>query len=183
MAREKKLYLIAVTLPEELNRKIHLIKQEMAHDYQSKHTLRLPAHITLQKPFHFADEAFLIKSLGAFITDVPEFALRLKGYGAFIPKVIYIALAESEHLKGLYRQLREWLISEAGFEHQWLSHTPFVPHITIAYRDLTKLNFTAAWKRYESRDFSADFIVRTIDLWRHSGKHWEVIHKFNPYKA
>ncbi|NER84100.1 MAG: hypothetical protein F6K42_32080 [Leptolyngbya sp. SIO1D8] len=181
MIREKKLYLIAITLPDDLNGKILLIKQEIARDFHSKHSLRLPAHITLQKPFHYKDESFLIKSLRTFRTSLPRFELKLNGFGAFTPKVIYVALEENNNLKDLYRQLQKWFISKAGFEHQELSNKPFVPHITVAYRDLTRQNFAAAWKRYKDKEFKAGFIVSTIDLWRHNGKHWEIIHKFSPY--
>lgn len=182
MEREKKLYMIAITLPDDLNGRILLIKQKIANDYHSKHALRLPAHITLQKPFHYIDESLLIESLSAFKTSLKPFEIRLEGFGAFAPRVVYVAVVEDRYLKDLYNLLQKWLVSKARFEHQWLSQTQFIPHITVAYRDLTKANFNAAWRWYNGRGFKAGFIVNTIDLWRHNGKHWDIIHKFNPFQ-
>ena len=182
MNPSKKLYLIAIKLPEDLNRKILFIKKEIARDFLSKHSLRLPAHITLQKPFHYVNEIFLIDRLGAFKTNLPRFELKLKGFGAFIPRVIYVAVDESRHLVHLHQQLGKWLLSEMEFEQNLVNLTSFTPHVTVAYRDLTRQNFTAAWKRYGNQDFSAGFVLKENDLWRHNGKQWEVIHKFDPFR-
>ncbi len=183
MALEKKLYLIAVTLPVALNDKVHTIKQQIARDYHSKHALRLPAHITLQKPFNFVDESFLIKSLARFKINTPPSVLELEGFGAFAPRVIYIAVHQNTHLQNLYRELKNWLLTDTGFEPGWVSDKPFVPHVTVAYRDLSKADFTAAWARYKTEDFSGNFLVSTMDLWRHNGKYWQSLHEFYPYEA
>jgi 2'-5' RNA ligase len=53
----------------------------------------------------------------------------------------------------------------------------FNPHMTIAYRDLTKENFMAAWPEFESRPFHASFLVDHICLLKHNRRTWDILHR------
>jgi 2'-5' RNA ligase len=59
---------------------------------------------------------------------------------------------------------------------------PFAPHMTVAFRDLTKQNFNAAWPEFEKRQLHFEFTVNNLTLLLHDGNRWNVKLEFPLFK-
>jgi 2'-5' RNA ligase len=55
---------------------------------------------------------------------------------------------------------------------------PFAPHMTVAFQDLTKQNFRAAWPEFQHRELEFQFTVSQLTLLIHDGKRWNVNRNF-----
>lgn len=54
------------------------------------------------------------------------------------------------------------------------TNRPFAPHMTVAFKDLTKQNFKTAWAEFEQRQLHFEFTATQLTLLLHHGKRWNV---------
>ncbi len=54
----------------------------------------------------------------------------------------------------------------------------FSPHMTVAFRDLTRQNFKAAWQEFQQRQLQFEFTATQLTLLIHDGKRWNVSAEF-----
>lgn len=173
------LYFIALVPHRELGEKIHKIKERMKSVYGAGHTLKSPAHITLQMPFKRSseDETLISDALRRFVASEKSFTVDLDGFGAFAPRVIFIKISEPEPVRALHSRLKEALMTELHFSPAEIMKD-VQPHITVATRDLTKEAFSEAWPVFQGEDFSASFDVHSICLLKHNGRNWDIMEEF-----
>jgi 2'-5' RNA ligase len=50
--------------------------------------------------------------------------------------------------------------------------------MTVAFKDLTRQNFKAAWPEFEQRELQFEFAADNITLLQHDGKRWNVKSEF-----
>lgn len=170
----KTMYYIAVLPPEDLRKEIKSFKEEVWRDHDSKHALRSPAHITLQMPFHFEEdlEEQLLKGLQALSEKFEPFDCKLKNFGHFDDRVIFIEVCNNPDLKQLRDTLQQYLGTELHFTDKQLPKR-FHPHITIANRDLTRQRFPNCWEAFSQREYQRSFTAQSLYLLKHRGTHWE----------
>lgn len=182
MVKEKtKLYFIAIVPPSPVYDHAQDLKNYFRDNYHSKASLNSPPHITLHMPFRWKErkEQELTDALQRFTADFTPFTLELKNFSCFSPKVIFIDVNKNQHLSDLQQKLhrfskREFNIFNADYKEQ-----PFYPHITLAFRDLKKPNFTRAWEEFKDKEYSASFLVENIALLKHDSKVWQVFETFD----
>lgn len=174
----KTMYYIAVLPPENLIHEIRTFKEVIAENYQSRHALRSPAHITLQMPFHFEEneEKRLITALNKTASSMLPFDCSLKNFGHFDQRVIYIDVTPSPELTHLRTTLQQVLKEQFGFSDSKLPKR-FHPHITIANRDLTPHKFTLCWEKYAEKTYDRTFRIKALTLMKHAGDHWKIHHR------
>ncbi len=170
------LYFIAIIPHSELRERIRKIKERMKDEYGAGHALKSPAHITLQMPFkrNPTDETEIFEALRRFALPEKAFAVDLNGYGAFVPRVIFIKITQPEPVKALHKRLGELLLSELNFSPGEVMKD-LQPHVTIATRDLTKEAFNEAWPELQKEEFKASFEVHSIFLLKHNGRNWDIM--------
>lgn len=168
-----KLYFLALVPPLAIEGNLKALKEELRIKYGLKHALKLPAHITLQKPFWLKEEqeGDLIRILTSVALDQEKFSVELKDFGAFPPHAIYVKVLESRDLHQLFRKLQERL-STVLPDEKLMGSREFRPHATIAARDLKREDFQMVWKEYRNREFSLSWEVRELILFKHDGKVW-----------
>ena len=54
----------------------------------------------------------------------------------------------------------------------------FSPHMTVAFRDLTRQNFKAAWPEFQQQALQFEFKANYLTLLLHDGKRWNVSDEF-----
>lgn len=174
------LYFIALIPGGELRERVRTVKERMKVLYTASHALKSPAHITLQMPFkrHSGDEPRMEEALRKFAAAEKAFEVSLDGFGAFVPRVIYIKITEPGPVRELHSRLKAMLLSELGFSPSELMKD-VQPHITVATRDLTKTAFSQAWPEIMNEEFRATFTACSIFLLKHNGKYWEIFREFN----
>lgn len=173
------LYFMALIPGKELSDRIRAIQQEIGLKYKSKKSLIRPVHITLLPPFSGEKifEERMNSVLPEFFGQYSSFTVTVNGFGSFPPQVLFIKPEDNPELQLLHRNLMFFLRTELNFTEAQTS-LEFTPHITVAYRDLTKEMFYKAWKEFQSKDFTGSFTADTACLLRHDGKLWEVISEF-----
>jgi len=173
------LYFIGIIPPDDLLNQINLLKRDISEKYACRHALKTPAHITLQMPFkRFPEiESYLQEKLKHFSENYFSFPVELNGFGHFGNRVIFIAIQKNESLDMLFKRLSNYLLNERVLIENEIKQQ-FVPHITLAHRDLKSEKFNYAWNEYGSKFFSERFIADSMTLFRHNFKKWEIINNF-----
>lgn len=174
------LYFIAV-LPEEVRLRDALseLKQKISKEYTTRHALKSPPHITLQRPFKRAEsfEDKLLPALKTFAATQSAFKVVLKGYGAFPPKVLYLKIEDHRPFEAIHFELNTVLSHQLSFSDKELNNR-IHPHLTLAHRDLDEKNFSRAWKEYSNYPFEAQFKAEQLVLLKHNGQSWDIYRTF-----
>lgn len=156
------------------------VKERFAEIYQSRAAQKSPPHVTLQPPFDWATEDLprLNQQLEEFARSQPPIPLILDGFGAFRPRVIFIKVIMTPELLSVQKNLSNFLESTLEIVDAVSKNRSFSPHLTVAYRDLTKPNFYQAWSEFENQPFSFEFMVPQLTLLVHNGQRWEISKEF-----
>jgi 2'-5' RNA ligase len=123
-------------------------------------------------------ETVLIASLNSFAKGKEQIPIELSGFGAFHPRVIFVSVRPNEPLNQLQYQLQKFCKTEFNLFNAQYEDRPCHPHITLAFRDLKKEMFVAAWSEFRERQFVSSFIIDGMTLLKHDGKLWQPVSHF-----
>ncbi len=179
-APQQRLFL-ALLPPADLQEQVTAIKQQFAEQFASRAALRSPPHITLVPPFEWptAELAALTGSLEAFAKQQAPLPIDLRGFGAFPPRVIFIHVEPSLELQQLQAQAHRHMKLLLKQEEATAPARPFVPHMTVAFRDLSPAHFRTAWPQFQTRSFQSSFTASALTLLLHDRKRWQVFAQFS----
>lgn len=168
-------FFIALLPPEEIQDYVKAIQQYNADRYASRGALKSPPHITLQPPFEWSVEQVpvLKQCLSTFANNRESVPVTLNGFAAFPPSVIYINVLKTQQLLTLQTDLMAHL-EILGIVDPVSKTRAFSPHMTVAFRDLTRQNFKAAWPEFQQRQLQFEFTAGYLTLLVHDGKRWNV---------
>ena len=171
---------LALLPPPALQEQVTAIQQEFAEQFASRAALRSPPHITLVPPFEWPSSELpaLTGSLEAFARRQTPVSIQLSGFGAFAPRVIFIHVVPSPELQRLQAQAHHHMGILLNQKETTAQGRPFVPHMTVAFRDLTPAHFRAAWPEFKTRSFQSAFVASALTLLLHDGKRWQVFAQF-----
>ncbi|MFN6570733.1 2'-5' RNA ligase family protein [Dendronalium sp. ChiSLP03b] len=174
------LFFIALLPPQDIQEYANQIKQYFAENYASRHAQKSPPHVTLQPPFKWVDNnlSVLEASLREFAKEQKSVPMTLSGFAAFPPRVIYIDVVKTPELLNLQADLMNQVEANLGIVDEVGKKRPFAPHMTVAFRDLTRQNFKAAWPEFENRQLYFEFTADKLTLLIHDGKRWNIKSEF-----
>ncbi|BAY65135.1 hypothetical protein NIES22_52370 [Calothrix brevissima NIES-22] len=174
------LFFIALLPPQDIQDYANDIKQYFADNYASRHAQKSPPHITLQQPFKWAnsDLSKIEATLAEFASQKQSLPITLNGFAAFPPHVIYIDVVQSPELLNLQADLKAVVEANLGIVDKEGKNHRFTPHMTVAFRDLTRQNFQAAWTEFANRQLYFEFIADKVTLLIHTGKRWHIKSEF-----
>lgn len=180
MNPDKKRFFIALLPPREMQDDVNEIKQYVSDRYNSRAAQKSPPHITLQPPFEWPTEdlARLQQSLITFALPQSPFPVTLQNFAAFPPRVIYIDVLKTEALLALQQALMSFLENNLAIVDPSAKTRPFAPHMTVAFRDLTRQNFKLAWPDFQARSLYFEWMVSSLTLLIHNGQRWTVCQEF-----
>jgi 2'-5' RNA ligase len=172
----KRLYFVALVLPEPYQSEITELKHLAADLFGSSHALNSPAHITLIPPFFATEEE--IENFGdklqSFLQDKKIPGIHIQGAGHFGKRVIYANIKRNPALEklqkdifGLFRRFFPGINKSNRFH----------PHITIAFRDLDEDVFPEAWAYFSSMDIEGETHFDSIDILIHKQRKWNIDRK------
>lgn len=161
--------------PEPVFGKCMELKNNFALAHSSYGALRSPPHITLHMPFNWADRKLnnLIAAIESIARDLTSFKIQLNGFGCFPPRVIFVRVETSPQLILLHKKTEQIFKTELDLFNALYKNEPFIPHITVAFRDLSKNNFHLAWQNYEQKSFEENWMHENLCLLKHNGQRWE----------
>jgi 2'-5' RNA ligase len=168
-------FFIALLPPQDIQDYANEIKQYFADHYASRHAQKSPPHITLQPPFEWLDSdvSRLEASIREFASGQQPLPITLNGFAAFAPRVIYIDVVRNPELLTLQADLMAYVEANLGIVDIGKTR-PFAPHMTVAFRDLTRQNFKAAWPEFENRQLYFEFSADKLTLLIHDGRRWNI---------
>ncbi|MBE9118493.1 2'-5' RNA ligase family protein [Lusitaniella coriacea LEGE 07157] len=174
-------FFIALLPPQEVQEVANQIKQHFAEFYRSSKAFNSPPHITIHPPFIWDSQNLpnLENHLQAFAQNQSPIPIILEGFGAFKPRVIYINPLKTPELIKFQQDLSRDLKSTFGLIGNTEKNRPFAPHITVAFRDLTKSNFQLAWAVFKERELHFEFTIPQLTLLIHNQKVWEIYKEFS----
>jgi 2'-5' RNA ligase len=174
------LFFIALLPPQAIQDHATGVKCHFDQYYDSRHAFKSPPHITLFPPFKWRHErlAILIESLADFATAHPAIPITLDGFGAFPPRVIFIQVDRSNTLLELHQSLLEHLEVSIDLSDPKEKSRPYVPHMTVAFRDLTQQNFKLAWEEFKGRSLHFEFAATHLTLLKHNDQRWQIHTEF-----
>jgi len=180
MNPSKQRFFIALVPPPDIEQHITEIQQYFAEHYNSRGALNSPPHITLQPPFHSLAEDVpkLEESLNQFSVNRRPIPVTLSGFAAFAPRVIYVDVVKSPELLEIHSYLMSYMQANLGIVDRVSQSRPFVPHMTVAFRDLTKENFQMAWLEFAGRSLHFEFTAAALTLLIHDGSRWNISNQF-----
>ena len=180
MNPSKQRFFIALVPPPDIQERITLIKLYFAEHYNSRGALKSPPHVTLKPTFEWLAEDIprLEQSLKEFAANHSPIPITLSGFAAFAPRVIYVNVAKSPELLDIQRDLTTFVGGNLGIVDRVSQTRPFVPHMTVAVRDLTEPNFDAAWLEFKGRSIFFEFTASALILLIHDGSKWNVGSEF-----
>ena len=171
-------FFIALLPPQAIRDYANEVKHYFATHYGSHQAQKSPPHITLQPPFEWAsDQSQLEQGLREF-TRVAPVPVALEGFSAFPPRVIYINVLKTPELLTLQKQLMDYSEVRFGIVDRASKNRPFAPHMTVAFRDLTEQNFSAAWQEFRDRSLHFEFVAKELTLLVHNGQRWTIAAEF-----
>jgi 2'-5' RNA ligase len=103
--------------------------------------------------------------------------INLSGFAAFPPRVIYLDVLPNPVLPDLYADITTTLANTLSIIDPYASR-PFVPHMTVAFRDLTPDNFELAWAEFRDRKINFEFEATNLTLLAHDEQKWNVLSNF-----
>ena len=173
-------FFIAILPPPETQEYANGIKKYFADKFASYRAQKSPPHITLQPPFEWPDVSVssLETSLETFASQQQLLPITLDGFAAFPPRVIYINVVKSQALLALQADLIKYTETNLGIINQVEKTRPFIPHLTVAFRDLTEQNFRNAWPEFVQRQFYYEYTAGHLTLLLHDGERWNVKSEF-----
>ena len=180
MNQSTRLYFIALLPPAEIQEQITKIKQYFADNYASSHALTSPPHITLQPPFRWlpSEIPILEEDLSQFALTAAPVPVSLDGFGAFPPRVIYVRPQKTPELMEVQRALAAYLETNLGLVDEKEKQRAFSPHITVAFRDLKRQAFKAAWPEFQERPLKQEFVATHLTLLIHDRGQWHIETEF-----
>ena len=179
MDHAKKLFFIAVLPDEAIQEEVKKLKIDFRDRFGSGHALNAPAHLTLIPPFYWPHARIweIKENLDRFAGEESSFAVKLENFGAFPPRVIFIDVVWNESLNALQERLLKNLDEKFRISERLRSGKPFNPHMTLAFRDLTRENFRRAWEEFGEKTFSRNFLINKVVMLIHEQKHWNILHQ------
>lgn len=180
MDTTKSRFFIALLPPQEIQDYTNGIKQLFAERYDSRGAQKSPPHITLQPPFEWVVEnvAVLEEFLRQFASKRSAVPITLSGFGSFAPRMIFIDVVKTPQLLALQAELMAEIEEALGIVDEVGKKRSFAPHMTVAFKDLTRQNFKAAWLEFENQALHFEFIATQLTLLIHDGKRWNIHSEF-----
>jgi len=151
------------------------MKEDACQLFLSCASLNSPPHITLHMPFIWKDKRRLdLESfLKLLLTDFPVFEVNLVGAGAFGKRNIHLKIEENNALIDLQKQIATGMKKHLNVFNANYKDFPFQPHLTIAFRDLKKYQFEAAFEYFKHINYNGKFKVSHIALLKFCDGKWE----------
>lgn len=173
-------FFVALLPPTEIQAYAESVIQDLTRRYRTR-TAQSPPHITLQPPFLLAQERLfeLTLSLQNFADGQSALPVFLSNFGAFAPRVLYLNVVKTPELLSLQSALSARLVSDGVLDPANQEQRPYVPHLTVASRKLTRRTFQQAWLELQTQTVEFQFMADRLTLLIYTHQCWQVQAEFS----
>jgi len=108
----------------------------------------------------------VLEELKAILNGLQPFRVRISGLGIFpgLHPVLYLTVVRNKMLTELHSTIWEQCISYAIKPSPYYAPEQWVPHVTIAYNDLTSKKVSIFVKEMANQPWDADLVIENISL-------------------
>ena len=171
-------HFIGVLVPENLIVPLEACRARMRARFGCKSGQGTPLHITLVPPFYL-DEKFsertvfeaLAEAASAWGAKSKTLCCAVNGFGAFSSRTIFAHVEPSSAWTALRTLVYDSLLTKCPGTAKRDTRT-FVPHITLANRDIPPGAIEDALSYFDSLDLHESFDVRSITLFAMRERTW-----------
>ncbi|HCS20701.1 MAG TPA: hypothetical protein DIW47_09110 [Bacteroidetes bacterium] len=167
------LHFIALIPEKSFSDKIRVLQEELKEKFGLNYAMRVPPHITLQAPFECreSDHVKLNTCIEGIKKEINPIHLTTADFGSFIESVIYVGLQRSSALIKMQKDIVDNL-EAAGCLAPAQRNNQYLPHITLAHRDLDNLRFPAVWNHFAGKKLNASFTIERMVIYKHAEGRW-----------
>ena len=172
------LFFIAIIPPTEIRAEVRMFKEYALESFQTGRALHSPAHITLIPPFKWpGNEVNRIEEvLSEFAGIFEGFYIELDNFDCFKPRVIFVDIVDNPALIRFQAELEKRMVQHLGMESG--GQFGFHAHMTVAFKDLRREIFPAAWAHFSQLKYQRMFKVDAVYLLRHRQKEWKIFKEY-----
>ncbi len=168
-------FFLAILPPDFISKEIIQIQKELGSLYLNDHSQKAPPHITIIPPFECDEEKLenFINSLPSFFLqkEYKDMSIQLNNYYFFDSRTLFIDVDRNESLIKLRREIKILFNQNRiikGIEEKY----DFLPHITIANKNINKREFIRLWESFRGRKFQASFTLKEMTLLKFEKDSW-----------
>ncbi|MFT7084533.1 MAG: 2'-5' RNA ligase [Vicingaceae bacterium] len=170
-------YFLAVLPPLVLSEEIIGFQKEIENRFGSIHAQKTPPHITVIPPFDCESEKMdnFIEKTTTFLNDISivDVDIRLENFQRFESRTLFVDVAKNEVFEKLCKELKLLFNLQKIIKQRMEKHY-FIPHVTIANKDIKKREFKAAWEDFKEREYQRNFKLKSFAILELVEKKWEV---------
>lgn len=171
----KSRFFIAILPPDAILYEVVAFQKEIETAYGSKHAQNAPPHITIIPPFeaNLEEVEILIETLSKSNFYNNPIEIYLDGFQNFDHRTLFVDVAKNEALERFSKVVKQ-LFNQQKIIPQRVEKHFFVPHITIANKDLKKKDFKFALLEFKQRDYQRKFLLTEIVVLRFEDRKWKL---------
>ena len=173
-------YFLAILPPEKIATEIVAFQKEIEDNFGAIHTQKTPPHITIIPPFECAPEKLseLTSMLALFLKGkaTDDMIIELNNFQRFESRTLFVDVAKNDEFEMLCKELKI-LFNQQKIIKQRVEKHYFVPHITIANKDIKKRDFKVAWENFKEREYRREFSLKSLVVLKLIEKQWTVMNE------
>jgi 2'-5' RNA ligase len=175
-------YFIAILPPTNISHDVLSFQQQIEQEFQAVHAQKVPPHITIIPPFESDKEKLelFIHKLNVFLNEQKEQAIeiQLSGFQHFANRTLFVDVAKNVAFETFCKALK-LLFNQQKIIKQRAEKHFFIPHLTIANKDLKKRDFKTAWEYFKKVNYEGSFKLNAISILQHDGEKWNTFKSIN----
>jgi len=146
----KNLYFLGIIPPAEIASDITLMKQFCADNFNCRHALNAPPHITLLPPFRV--DTTVLHKLDALLAQTTKsfapFFIELNGFDHFSNRVVFVAIENNKSLDNIQQHCAKAITGMLPQDEP--DKARFHAHVTIAFKDIDPQKFESIWNQEQA---------------------------------
>ncbi|MDX5319445.1 MAG: 2'-5' RNA ligase family protein [Bacteroidota bacterium] len=168
------LFFFALIPEQTFSDKVRAIQEELKSEFGLQYALRLNPHITLQAPFECQVEEYeKLQACAAKIQrKLHPLKLQAMGFGSFIQSVVFVEVEKEASLMKLQQEVANVLETNNCLS-AGQRNNDYVPHITLAHRDLDSNIFQEVWKELERKNIKDTFGIEKLQIFKLEDGVWQ----------
>lgn len=170
-------YFLAVLPPTQISNEIFSFQKEIETQFGAVHAQKTPPHITIIPPFECDPEKLteFTSVFSLFLKEKPtvDITIELSNFQRFESRTLFVDVAKNNKFEMLCKELK-FLFNQQKIIKQRIEKHYFIPHITIANKDIKKRDFKVAWEDFKGRSYQRSFKLENLVLLELVAGKWEV---------
>lgn len=169
-------YFIAIIPPRIIYQEIVDFQKEIEKDYDAIHAQKAPPHITIIPPFDCIERKveMLEQSISeSFTQNHFKGTIRLTNFQRFESRTLFVDVEKNESFEKFCKNLKQLFLQQKIIKQREEKHF-FVPHITLANKDINKRDFKTLWSVFSKKQYQNSFDLTHLSILELKGNRWFV---------